>query len=584
MDGDFTLNPGNIVAGKYQIIDTLGVGGSGAVYRAQKLGRTQQVALKMMHAEHPDGDNERARFAREAELVKRLQHPHIVRLMDYGHADDGVPFLAFALLTGQPLEDKIKNEGALDHPTVGRFSQQALRALDKAHSLHVVHRDIKPANIFLSNGVLGEVVQMLDFGLAKLVHDADADEAMDVTRVGSVMGTPRYMAPEQVRGEQVGPTADIYSFGLVMAEMLIGRPLVGGKEQIEIYVSQGSDQEHQLPTEITDSPFAAIVKRAIAKPLNVRYRQASQMLADVNAVVEALSGGQEVMSEADMEATFVMDVSKLLALSTPSATSGKLHAAFNAMAARQAKQKAKSARPAAPSPAAPSLPPAAPPPLPRPSAPPRPAAPPQRAAPPTLQVPPTHSLAQTIPPQSSNGAIAAQAAISYAAPMSSHPRPAFDTGPKIVVNAPLSSHRPQRPSAPPGSATIPGSGPATIPSSGPATIPGSAPAIIPGSGPGAIPGTGPATIPGTSLPSTPAPPIPLDATLSSASSAPVAARSGSIPPKQRSLAPDEVTPTDLAPVFALARRRRRVALIIAVTIIVIVTVAATAVWVIWLRG
>ncbi|HHH11211.1 MAG TPA: serine/threonine protein kinase, partial [Sorangium sp.] len=296
LDGAFTLNPGDIVAGKYQIIAPLGVGGSGAVYRAQKVGMKLQVALKMMHAEHPDGDNERARFAREAELVKRLQHPHIVRLMDYGHAEDGVPYLAFALLTGQPLEDKIKNEGPLDHNTIGRFSQQVLRALDRAHSLNVVHRDLKPANIFLSSGVLGEVVQMLDFGLAKMVHDAPG--AMDVTRVGSVMGTPRYMAPEQVRGEQVGPTADIYSFGLVMAEMLLGRPLVEGKKEIEIYVAQGSDREHVLPALITQSPFAAIVKRAVAKPLNVRYRQASQMLADVNAVVEALSGGQQVMSEA----------------------------------------------------------------------------------------------------------------------------------------------------------------------------------------------------------------------------------------------------------------------------------------------
>jgi eukaryotic-like serine/threonine-protein kinase len=325
------LEAGEVVAGKYSILDTLGVGASGTVFRAQRAGMTQLVALKLMHAEHAVDDAERQRFGREAEMLKKLEHPNVVRLLDYGHTDDGVPFLVFPLLEGRSLEDRMKAEGRFAWDETGKLSLQILRALERAHALDIVHRDIKPANIFLSSGVLGEVVQMLDFGLAKL----SGTTGFDVTRAGMVLGTPRYMAPEQVRGEQVGPCADIYSVGLVLGEMLAGRPLVAGKDEMAIYVQQGSDRALVLPDEVLSSPFATVVQRAVAKPLEVRYRLASQMLADLHAIVER-AGIAAAPQEADMDATQMIDPSLALRLSRPTATSEKLRTAFNAIAAKQA--------------------------------------------------------------------------------------------------------------------------------------------------------------------------------------------------------------------------------------------------------
>jgi eukaryotic-like serine/threonine-protein kinase len=347
-EGD-QLPTGTVIGGKYQILDTAGLGGSGTVYRVHPLGKRRVLALKLMNAGLPDSDGERARFAREAEVVKRLQHPHIVGLVDFGHHQDGTPFLVQPFLEGETLEDKLLREGAFPWALVSRLSIHVLRALDKAHGVGIVHRDIKPPNIFVSRGVLGEVAQVLDFGLAKVVR-GDNEQQLDVTKVGAVIGTPRYMAPEQARGEQVGPTADIYSFGLVMAEMLLGRPLVDGKNDIELYVAQGSDSAHRLLPQILQSPFASVVQRAVAKPLDVRYREAAQMLADVRAVDERLGGGATSPVEADMDATCMLDPSTALALSLPNETSEKLRSAFNVIAKKNERAAAQ-ASPAQPSPA-----------------------------------------------------------------------------------------------------------------------------------------------------------------------------------------------------------------------------------------
>ena len=287
-----------------------------------------------MHAEHPDSDNEKIRFAREAELVMKLQHPHVVPLLDYGHTVDDVPFLVFALLEGQSLERKIKGSGSMPWAQTGRLSVHVLKALEKAHGMGVVHRDIKPANIFLCDGVLGEVAQVLDFGLAKMVKEPDNN----LTQAGALLGTPRYMAPEQVRGETITHAADIYSFGLVMAEMLLGRPLVTGAKELDIYVAQGSDKPIHVPDEVLSTPYGNIIRRAVNKKVEVRYHMASQMLADVQAVLSNIEGPQQDI-EADLDATRMLDPSAAAVLSNPHAE--KMRRVLNAAANKKAEQEAK---------------------------------------------------------------------------------------------------------------------------------------------------------------------------------------------------------------------------------------------------
>ncbi|MBI4954704.1 MAG: protein kinase, partial [Myxococcales bacterium] len=356
-DFEGELGPGTVVGG-YRIVGLLGAGGSGSVYRAQKVGMQLMVALKVMNAEHLDSDSEKQRFAREAEVVKRLEHPHVVRLIDYGH-EGALPFLVFPLLEGRTLEQRLRAEGPLDYATTGRFAAQVLSALDKAHGMDIAHRDIKPANIYLCRTPIGEIVQILDFGTAKIAHNPN--ERMDVTRAGALVGTPRYMAPEQVRSEAVGPPADVYAFGLVMAEMLLGHPLVQGGKELDLFVAQGSDRPHVLPDAIKTSPFAAVIERAVAKPLEVRYRLASQMLADVNAINARLGAGAADPGEADLEATqFVGQVSPFAA--APNEQAMRLRQAFNKIADKAPPSSTRPAQAAQPGPssARPSQPQAAP--------------------------------------------------------------------------------------------------------------------------------------------------------------------------------------------------------------------------------
>jgi serine/threonine protein kinase len=323
-----TVGPGAIIADTYRVVDTLAVGGSGTVFCAERVSDDEHVALKLMHAAHQEGDAEKKRFLREAKLVSELDHPHIIALLDWGHTHEGLPYLVFPLLNGAPLSKIVKVKGGIDALDAGELAVQVLDALDSLHRRGITHRDVKPANIFLARTPHGESVKLLDFGLAKVRHDKSAD----VTRVGAVVGTPRYMAPEQARGERVGPPADVYAMGLVLAELILGESLIRADAEIDIYVAHGSDRELKLPKAIVDSPFAPIIKRALAKRPTKRYRTATQMLADVEAATVALATGAHARGRAELEVTQRRKGVAEDLLSEPNATSEKLREVFNRLA------------------------------------------------------------------------------------------------------------------------------------------------------------------------------------------------------------------------------------------------------------
>ncbi len=334
------MKSGKDVIGGYRLDAKLAIGGSGTVYRATRLSNGQAVAFKLMHAELEEQDAERKRFTREAKIVRTLVHPHIVRLLDYGHSQRNVPFLVFPLLDGQTLHDHLREHGAFSVRETGRLSLQILSALERAHRLDIAHRDIKPANIFLVNEGEHLGIKVLDFGLAKLLC---GEQRVDITRVGALIGTPRYMAPEQVRAETIGMAADIYSFALVMAEMLLGRPVVDAEGELEVYMAHGSDHPLDIPDAVMGSPFASVIRRALAKPLEVRYQKASQMHADLQAVMALLerSGEGASLASADLETTQVIQSNELDALRQRhhSKASKKLRDAFNRLADRATDEK-----------------------------------------------------------------------------------------------------------------------------------------------------------------------------------------------------------------------------------------------------
>lgn len=259
---------GRIVGGRYPVVGLLGRGGMGAVYRAvqEPLGRI--VALKLIRPEalvsHDDGDQtspQRRRFFREAQAIAALSHPGIVGLYDYGEDPDGLIFMVMELIDGPTLRQALKAGGPLAVGRAVELTVQVLEALAHAHTVGVVHRDLKPGNIMLAQaGTPFERVKILDFGVAK-VFAADAALA-DITQGGSAtaLGTPRYMAPEQIVNGPVSPRTDLYSVGILLYALLTGKPPFDGPSGYHIF------RLHQ-EAEVPPIPEALGVPEAVERAL-----------------------------------------------------------------------------------------------------------------------------------------------------------------------------------------------------------------------------------------------------------------------------------------------------------------------------
>ena len=208
--------------GKYEVQEPIGTGGMGAVYRARNPDTRSIVAIKLMHAEMSEYKESRARFQREAATVAALRTRHCVSIYDFGNTDDGTMFLVMEYLSGHALRQEIVSPPAtLQLARLNMIFEGALRGLGAAHKAKITHRDLKPENIFIADTDDGEVAKILDFGIARV----ESNEALSaLTHEGALMGTPAYMAPEQVSGKRgsVGPWTDVYAMGVILYEMLSG--------------------------------------------------------------------------------------------------------------------------------------------------------------------------------------------------------------------------------------------------------------------------------------------------------------------------------------------------------------------------
>ncbi len=295
------LPSGYVLAQRYRIEGPLGAGGFGQVYRATQLTLDRQVAVKLLPNAALASADLRARFAREAALAQRLEHPNTVRLLDHGVSPEGIPFIVMELLRGESLASLLTREGPQDDARVGRVATHVLKALMEAHELGAVHRDIKPANIFITSHA-GEPFfpKLLDFGIAKDLSDGagpgsvrDGSDgahtnararAAALTGASHVMGTPRYMAPEQVAGHAVGAQTDVYALGLTLAEMVTGRPVFAGDDALETLMAQMSEAPVPLGDDVQRSRLFAVIQRATVKPASQRFGSAAEMLAAVEAL------------------------------------------------------------------------------------------------------------------------------------------------------------------------------------------------------------------------------------------------------------------------------------------------------------
>jgi tRNA A-37 threonylcarbamoyl transferase component Bud32 len=277
---------GQCVADRFDIVDVIGVGGFGAVYRAiqQPVGR--HVALKLIRPQLQHREQARARFFREARIVATLKDATIVTLYDYGE-DGNALFAAFELVDGVPL-DVVLAGGRLDIERATRLSIEVLRALAVAHRGGLIHRDIKPANIMILTDQFGqETVKVLDFGIAKVLERIEGEAASVETQAGAMLGTPRYMSPEQARGDMIDARADLYSLAVVLYEMLSGRaPFVG--TSLETAVAHATRQPPDLDASLDLPPaLVEVVFTALAKDKKQRFTSATSM---AEALLESMPG------------------------------------------------------------------------------------------------------------------------------------------------------------------------------------------------------------------------------------------------------------------------------------------------------
>ena len=215
---------------KYRLDEKLGVGGMGTVYRATHLLIDRPVAIKVLSSRFVEDEAAQIRFRREARAAGRLQHANAVTVTDFGTTADGHVYIVMELLEGRTLRDVLAHDAPLDTARAVSLMLQISAAVGAAHEAGIIHRDLKPANIFIVQRPNAPAsVKVLDFGIAKLAAEAlEEDDHMTLTQVGVMIGTPRYMSPEQCDGVQLTPASDVYSLGIILYEMLTGiTPFIG---------------------------------------------------------------------------------------------------------------------------------------------------------------------------------------------------------------------------------------------------------------------------------------------------------------------------------------------------------------------
>lgn len=290
---------GTTLPAGYHILELIGVGGMGRVYRAEQsvLGRT--VAVKIIHPHLLADDNSAVRFLTEARAASQLNHPNSVSVFDFGRTNDGQPYLVMELLKGKDLGLVAHEEGELRLPRVVDVLRQVLAALGEAHDLGIVHRDLKPENIVLQPQRRGgDLVKVLDFGLAKL----RADQPTNVTSPGIVCGTPDYMAPEQGRGDKVDGRADLYSVGVILFQLLTGRLPFEGDSPTQVVMMHltvpAPDPRQTAPRRNIPASLAEVVKRALTKKPGQRYADAHEFSDALSQALHDLEDAPERASTA----------------------------------------------------------------------------------------------------------------------------------------------------------------------------------------------------------------------------------------------------------------------------------------------
>ena len=295
-----------ILGNRYQIIKKIGDGGMAFVYQAKDKLLNRIVAVKVLRPEFVDDKDFLAKFKREAEAVANITHPNIVNVYDVGQ-EGKVHYIVMEYVDGQNLKEIIKNEGVLDEYTALDITKQIAQALSAAHKKGVIHRDIKPHNILISNE--DRQVKVADFGIAKAVSNST------ITNIGSIIGSVHYFSPEQAKGQPVANNADLYSLGIVLYEMLIGRVPFRGDSPISIALQHINEEIEFTQEEKTKIPHSirTLISKMTEKSPEDRYQSAEEVIEDIDYIEKNID--LDFIKEYDNYVTQKIDQDKLLAKS-----------------------------------------------------------------------------------------------------------------------------------------------------------------------------------------------------------------------------------------------------------------------------
>lgn len=260
--------PGDSV-GPYRITRTIGRGRMGVVFEGVADGQ-EPVAIKVVTTELSQDEVFVRRFQREVAAAQKISHPHVVPVLGAGE-EGGLPYLVQALIAGGSLHDRLVRDGALDLATTIRLLRGPAEGIDALHASGLIHRDIKPGNILLD----GDTAYVTDFGLAK------DSQASNLTRPGQALGSLDYMAPEQIRGEEVSPATDVYALGCMIHECLTGTPPFGGRPSMRVLFAHLQEEPPDLTSATIPAAAAKAINKALEKEAEDRPASASGYIASI---------------------------------------------------------------------------------------------------------------------------------------------------------------------------------------------------------------------------------------------------------------------------------------------------------------
>ncbi len=272
--------------GRYEFIAPIGQGGMSVVYKARHVLIGNLVAIKLLQGKLAHDQNSFKRFQLEAQAVSRLDHPNLIKIRDFGLLDGGYPFLVMDYVEGQTLAEVLKEQGPMPPKRAIPLFKALCDGLFHAHSRGILHRDLKPSNVLITADPNGDRVQIIDFGIAKVLT-CEGEAGANLTTTGEIFGSPFYMSPEQCMGQEVDVRSDIYSMGCLMYETLTGSTPHGGSNVFDTIQKQVNEVTEPI-TKLIPSPQAEqlshLVLKSLEKQRDERHQSFAELLADLNAV------------------------------------------------------------------------------------------------------------------------------------------------------------------------------------------------------------------------------------------------------------------------------------------------------------